>query len=313
MSYFVFDMDQTLAELHSVYYFIASLTLNPYPPAIPITDTMEKSLEKAYRLFVHRVLKEEESDRPLGVLRPGILQVMDTLQALKKQGKVISVMIYSNNSHLNSLLFVRDLIHAHVKSKRLIRDCIHWFHPRRSVDKLLYHDTYGQVSKSWGALKEVMSHRRSARAQAPDPADVYFFDDLVHSDLQKVLKRNYHRVPAYTYKAPFDRIALIFLSCVRDAAVNMDALGNILKSIYIDSTTIGQLRHGNITLMEDILDVFQINMGLTTAGEPPKPDRGIHMIQDAMMEVEQADQTGKVRRKRSQTHKKRRWTIRRNH
>ena len=82
MYYFVFDMDETLAELYSVYYFIASLRLqetleeSSARNKMSIPDTLKNQLRRAYSYFIRRVLAEEASDTPLGILRPGILDVM---------------------------------------------------------------------------------------------------------------------------------------------------------------------------------------------------------------------------------------------
>jgi hypothetical protein len=57
-------------------------------------------------LFVKRVVEEENSNTPLGILRPGILPIMEKLHSLKKRGKLTSIIIYSNNKCLPCLEFV---------------------------------------------------------------------------------------------------------------------------------------------------------------------------------------------------------------
>jgi hypothetical protein len=90
--YFIFDMDETLAQLYSVYYFVITLRLKElYEDGDDtklynnIPESLLKSLDDAYKLFVKRVLQEEKSSKPLGILRPGILNVMNELNKLKKQ------------------------------------------------------------------------------------------------------------------------------------------------------------------------------------------------------------------------------------
>ena len=117
-------MDETLAELYTMYYFIESLRLKEtIKETIP--NVLQKSLNKAYKKFVKAIVKEEEL-HPLGILRPGILDIMSTLYTLHKAGKVKSVIIYSNSGHLESLEFIRDLIHLHIGGT-LIKKCIHFF------------------------------------------------------------------------------------------------------------------------------------------------------------------------------------------
>ena len=97
MKYFVFDMDEAIAELYSVFYCITSLRLKDtiledYPRLLPLlSDSLEKQVDKAYHLFVKKVLREELSSKPLGILRPGVLQVMNSLYRLQRAKKVAKV------------------------------------------------------------------------------------------------------------------------------------------------------------------------------------------------------------------------------
>ena len=323
MSYFVFDMDETIAHLQSVYYFIASLTLDTKDMQYRttyFTDRLEETLDNAYHLFVKRVVEVEESDHPLGILRPGILQVMDQLYALKKKEKVLSVVIYSNNSHSQSLYFIRDLIHKHVGTKRLINDCIHWLHPGRSADKLMYHESRGSMSKSWDVLKDIMIHGPVNAPKFVDPTDVHFFDDLDHINLQRALQHNYHKVPAYSYKASFDRLTIIYLSALRDAKVNINQFAIYLMDLYGDPSSVAQVKHltpGNVTLMEDVIDIFRFNTDGNGKLEkdiiPPPKDKGIQIMEEVIHEVEQdvKERLKGDKRKKNKTHKQRRWTLRR--
>jgi hypothetical protein len=63
--YFVFDMDETLAELYSVYYFIASLKLqetleeSSARNKMLIPPSLKQQLHRAYHSFVRKVIKED--------------------------------------------------------------------------------------------------------------------------------------------------------------------------------------------------------------------------------------------------------------
>ena len=82
MSYVVFDLDETLANLQNIYYFIASLKLKDFVMehraymAHFFPEELFEDQERAYWLFVKYVWEQETSDRPLGILRPGVLDVM---------------------------------------------------------------------------------------------------------------------------------------------------------------------------------------------------------------------------------------------
>jgi len=213
MVYFVFDLDSTLADVSAVYNCVAGLKikamLNGLMAAI-FPEKLDKQLDNAYQLFVKAILKEEESSRPLGILRPGILPIMKKLAALKRKGRLTSVIIYSNNRHLESLEFIRDLIHEHVGSRRLISDCIHWDHPLRNEEKWLYPQMY---PKTWRTLTSIITNSASSHSNNSIrimAKDVFFFDDQDHIDLQQVLQRNYYKVPAYNFHATSEKIHHIY-------------------------------------------------------------------------------------------------------
>ena len=75
MKYFIFDMDETLAELYSVYYFIASLRLKETCKDSKVfcndmRESLSESLNTAYKLFVEEVLKNEISLQTIGYIAP---------------------------------------------------------------------------------------------------------------------------------------------------------------------------------------------------------------------------------------------------
>ena len=251
--YFIFDLDETLAELYTMYYFIESLKGKEIP------KSLTASLHKAYKKFVAGILEQEVSDRPLGILRPGILGVMSKLSRLKKAGKIKGVIIYSNNSHLESLEFIRDLIHKHIGT-RLIKDCIHFNHPMRSPNN---------INKTWNEIKKIMM-KGKCNASNIDPNTVYFFDDRYHPDLQNTLD-NYYKVPAYHFKASFDRVANIY----KDAISEVDM--NVFKK-YVHIMTDEKSEKSEKT----ILQIFKKQTGYTTNTKPPMPDKGIDMMMSAI-------------------------------
>lgn len=272
MSYFIFDMDETLAELYSVYYFVASLRVSEIlrEEGNEISPSLEKQLKKDYKQFVKGILLEEISLSPLGILRPGILNIMKQLYELQKTGKVAHVVIYSNNQHLQSLEFIKDLIHTYLGTNDLIRDCIHWNHFMRLEET----KSLDQPTKTWNILKNilVMSH-----CQAPhtlQQKDVFFFDDLNHTDLQKNLGTNYYKVQAYNFKASFDRIAEIY----KKSLENVD-LNEYIRLISDEFS----IKHVNS--LDTIIEEFKKRTGPTDDILPPGPDSGIDMMLKAIVKV----------------------------
>lgn len=182
MSFFVFDLDETLAEVYPLHYFI-----EPAPAA------------HVYREFVKGVAAAEDARVPLGLLRPGILAVMERLLTLQRRGILLGVLIYSNNGHLPTLKFIRDVIHAHLGIRKpLILECIHWDHPDRT-------DSPVREDKTWDSLRGILE--RYSPAIPPDR--VYFVDDLEHPDLMEALGEQYLHVPPYEYHASFDRLVAL--------------------------------------------------------------------------------------------------------
>lgn len=275
MTYFVFDMDETLAELHSVYFFIASLRIKEIfnTNKINIPHTLEISLNRAYRLFVKKILKQETSTVPLGILRPGILQIMEELYELQKDNKIKNVLIYSNNGHLESLHFIRDLIHEYLKTDDLIRECIHWNHHMRSEERTLQP---GAANKTWNVLKNILIHGDCSASADLDKKDVYFFDDLDHRDLQDELGSNYYKVPPYEFKAPFYVISKIYKDALSELDVNY---GEFRK--YLIKAFGGKLYYK----IDDFIEMFKRRTGKTDILPPPSPDEGIDMMMDAIGKI----------------------------
>ena len=97
--YYVFDLDETLGQMHSFFYHICTLRpeefyKNTFPArsgsvvANARTTTFKEKLKSAYTAFVRDIAAVETSDTPLGLLRPGILDVFRAIQAQKEQGRL---------------------------------------------------------------------------------------------------------------------------------------------------------------------------------------------------------------------------------
>lgn len=318
-SYFVFDMDETLAELYSVYYFIASLKLKETleednkAAAQEIPAHLTKALDQVYQCFVSEILKKERSSNPLGILRPGILSIMRELYSLKRQGKVANVIIYSNNGHLQSLEFIRDLIHQNIGTDKLIKECIHWSHPMREEERT---NVEGAANKTWPVLKNIMVEGNCKAPNTLAPSNVYFFDDLDHPDLQVALGENYYKVPAYTYRADFNQIAKIYKECILRSNINSVELADYILRFFATPSTKAFLKttiKDNATALNAIIYAFNEATETTSTGAPPKPDEGIAQMIDAINRIKATTGGYKKRKrletkehnKRHRTHKKR--------
>jgi len=308
MAYVVFDLDETLAHLHSMYYFIASLNMkddiieNRSYMLSFLPEDLFDSQKKAYKLFVKCVLEAETSDRPLGILRPGVLEVMMALRILQQKGKVAHVVLYSNNRHLPCLKFVRDLIHLHVGSTFLIGECIHWDHVMRHEDKM-----HPAFTKSWSVLRGILMEGRCKAPDSLSAKQVYFFDDLDHIDLQRALKEQYYKVPAYSYTVALDRISEIYIQVLEEARPDWSTfLFTVMDYLQVGDRTV-QLHPADVTIYDMVRTFWaQIPPRTETEDVPPLPDIGYRMMMDVVKELEVSK---KPRRPKRRTVRARRYTV----
>ena len=288
MVYFIFDLDETLAELYSVYYFATSLRLD------------KATLDKAYQYFVRDILLAEISSEPLGVLRPGILGVMKKLKDLQKLGKIKNVLIYSNNGDIKSLEFIKDLIHLYVGGG-LIKECIHRNHHMRVNERV---NAPHLINKTWNVLRNIMINGNTRAATNLVASDVYFFDDLDHPDLRKKLGINYYKVPRYSFKASPDRIGEIYKNAIYKASikgVKLKKYVNIILEDYIinGSNTVkyDTSINGVIQLLKDLTMANDLNSQNMTLSLPPPPDIGILMMNHAINRIEIKNELRRIKKR----------------
>lgn len=330
MYYFVYDLDETLAEVYSLFYFLMSLKLKNkvskefYDSNIILFN----KLERAYDDFVYKVTEVEKSDRPLGILRPGILGVMKELEALRETKKVKNMIIYSNNGNLENLEFIKDVIvkgimpsnneilslnlNNFISGGTLIKELIHWGHPGRNAETPLYYDNKGQASKrpgvarkTWSVLEKIITKGGTIN---PDfkPENVFFFDDInpEHS-IKAELGANYYRVPKYDFKASAERLGEIYKSVMRqferDNSFDMKLFINTVERFVV-----GQVgKNARLSDLDNLVNTLKVKTGSTAAMNAivPGPDEGIDMMMNAISRVRGSVSGGK-RRKISRTRKR---------
>ena len=300
MSYFVFDLDETLANLSSVFYHIVTLKIRNYVVNqreymdLYFPNQLHQELEKAYDQFVNAVLQQEQSDEPLGILRPGILSMMSDLAKITQKQKCKGVVIYSNNSHLDSIQFVADLINRHV-GMELIKECIPRFHPMRHED-----NQTDMPLKTWQVLKRILVEGKCKASRFIEPKDVYFFDDLRHMDLEIQLKERYYRVSPYSFRAPLSRINAIFEACIVKVNIGLLLLHMMDIEELCDAVVLINPLEGTVN---DLLQMFK-KVIQSDSVVPQGFDVGVLMMNDAIGEA------AKRKRKRRWTMKQRRVTVR---
>lgn len=281
MSYFVFDLDETLGELYTPYYFLCDLKFQKFTQDIrpaksqPPPPELEPTLSKAYKQFVAHTAASETSDKPLGILRPGILEIFEKIAELKSRGLVKGVLIYSNNGSLPALEFTRDVIEEAIGSPGLICDCIHWYHPMRRAELIRGYNgrtSPGKANKTWAILSRIMKEGPCAAPADLDPSQVYFFDDTIHPNLRTALGERYTQVTPYEYKTNVGRIARLYRLALENAGI----LGNkALENSFLDYVAEDCMGVRSDSIEEHIGLITKYTTG-TAAEEslPPAPDAG---------------------------------------
>jgi hypothetical protein len=223
--YYVFDLDETLGQMHTPFAFMCTLRpeefhkeKNPKFHAKLIANANTSELRDrqrvAYMAFVRLLAEAEQQSPPLGVLRPGILEVFRAIQAQRAAGQDVCCVIYSNNGDLHLLELTRDVLHQALGTRDLIRDCVHWFHPMRSPE--ISPGEPGRAEKTWAVLSRVL---KEGPCGAPDvrPSQVTFFDDRVHPDLKTTLGEESIQVLPFSYRVNTSVLTELYRKALEEA------------------------------------------------------------------------------------------------
>jgi hypothetical protein len=187
ISYYGFDLDDTIGYIHQFFPIIAVLKPSVYN--IHVSDELSKNLEKIYNNFVF-LLAEREKQTP-HILNPYILNIL-------RSSKKGYSMMYSNNSVLELLHFASDLIET-VLGKKIFCAHVHLYHPIRNQ----HTSSDYNVPKTWNIYKKIFTELCSA--PEPTPEQSVFFDDIEHPDLMKMLGNNYFHIHPYHKKYNYNQ------------------------------------------------------------------------------------------------------------
>jgi len=309
MRYVVFDMDQTIADISMVYFFLVSLTVITYLKDQEsylvnyFPEGLDDQLEHAYRLFVERLAKEEISSRPIGILRPGVISVMRRISKMKTS--IGGVSIYSNNQYLPSIELVRDILHVAI-GRPIIDVCIHWNHPLREWDHL----NHPFVSKTWDVLRSILVE--NGVPNTIEPKDVIFFDDQHHPQLHRTLSENYYKVPIYRTTDSLDRLSSIYVSCIQDARVNVYSFFTYLLDVFSTDDDVCQYNPSNVTINNLLHMLQRMSRKESFAAhmvEAPHADHGIRIMKDAIDDIRIQYELAHPLGGKRYTYKRRRMTI----
>jgi len=217
--WFVFDLDETLTHMNPYFPIICSFFTEEVAKeagrpnlASARTELLNGPLQTAYETFVNKVAQAELSSEPLGVVRPGMLELFTEIARLKDAGLAGGAFIYSNNGTMRILKFVADVIHAALGRKDIFCDYSHLRDKRRTPEGRL---------KTFRRIQNIIQTGPCGPVAPPAPnaEDVFFFDDTIHEDILYAIGGNYIQVYPYTYKVNTARMRDLYIESLQEAGV----------------------------------------------------------------------------------------------
>lgn len=215
MAYIGFDLDETLGCFTTVdgalNFIMPSIIYNDqFRGREPFTPSagLRLKLDVGFQKFVELLAAKEPS---IGILRPGILEIIHRFAELKSEGRVKSMIVYSNNGNLACLKLGTRLIEELLKLPGLFCNLVHALHPIRKNENI--QRVPGKLVKTTITLQKIFLHSECTDDENEGmPTDVseqkmYFFDDLVHPDiLGRVGPERYFLVSPYKHDADYNVI-----------------------------------------------------------------------------------------------------------
>ena len=261
MAYCVgFDLDETIGYFSTVdtcLFFLDPYSVFNYRARLdknPPSEELSAKLATAFDTFVVNLLDHEPK---IEILRPGILDICKRIMMFKDQGKIRSVVVYSNNGNLISLKLATKMIEKALdRPGELFCNLIDWYAPQRMkpINNAVYDDLKssapwlqkgGPEVYTWQpgkAVKTIRVLKESFNEGTCLPGDVdndkiLFFDDMVHPNIKKAIGAdNYFNVNPYKRGQSLEAILECFMSAMTTAGliedeeyfkyINMPALGS---------------------------------------------------------------------------------------
>lgn len=174
-----FDMDECMAQLGVLYYFLAGL-----PSDEP--DVLKATTE---------LLAEKEKTGETWILRPAFRELLPFLGKAFKSGALKGVILYSNNGSQRMVEFVGDLMEAIADTKMVVtRLSASWPEERKGA----------ALSKNVEFLQKHVS-------SSIGPGNLLFFDDLPdHALSYQLAEGNYIQVAPYDNQMDVEFLKMLF-------------------------------------------------------------------------------------------------------
>jgi hypothetical protein len=260
MAYCVgFDLDETIGYFSTVdtcLYFLDPYSVLNYRARLdknPPSEELSAKLATAFDTFVVNLLDHEPK---IEILRPGILDICKRIMMFKDQGKIRSVIVYSNNGNLISLKLATKMIEKVLdRQGELFCNHVDWYAPQRMkpINNAVYDELRsstpwlqkggpevhtwqpGRAIKTIRVLKESFNEGTCLSGDV-DNDKILFFDDMVHPNIKKAIgAENYFNVNPYKRGQSLEAILECFMSAMTSAGLIEDE--EYFK--YIDTPALG--------------------------------------------------------------------------
>lgn len=231
MAFVGFDLDETLGRFstpdgHLYFLMPGALYSGQYRYGGPFhqpSSDLQTKLKAAFQTFAECLAAKEPE---LGMLRPGILEILGKLAKLKEEGRIKGIVVYSNNGNIACLLLATTMIEHLLGKPGLFCNHIDWWSHIR--DGKNWKGRPGQATKSARVLREAFVDPRCGDIQSFEDVPLeklYFFDDLdpPHEDLVGRLGNDrYFKVNPYKRDADMAPIDECFDSALKSQGLDND-------------------------------------------------------------------------------------------
>jgi hypothetical protein len=202
--YYAFDLDATLGDFGEI------ANLLDYFYVEGASDDLKIKLDMAYKLFIGKVVVNVRNGSCL-LFNPEILNVIG-------KNKVENAIIYSNNSHRETLVFAKDVIEG-LFGRSIFCFLMEWGHPFRTNE--IVKGDRGNGAKTWLTLQRGFLEGCDITIE---PDQVLFYDDQKHNDLMNVLGGNYKHIRGYVidFDKEVERLSNATIESLAETGLNGD-------------------------------------------------------------------------------------------
>ena len=258
--YYGFDLDHTLGDFKYIDKYLDFFYMET-----KVGVTLSNKLTHGYAFFIDEVVKHIRSGE-LHMFNP---EILDTIMSLKSdfENGIATALIYSNNTHYETLVFAKDVIEKYVGTE-IFCYLMDWNHDFRvnEIDK----QEPGSANKTWDVLYKGFN---TGCGDTPTPDQVVFYDDMSHTNLIEVLgPTNYKLIKPYTSVLNEESVEILTKSII--SSLKSSSLYNNSQYYSALSHTLGlHIDKNNLDLLLDNLETAIIIYSIKKGGKSKNKKR----------------------------------------